>query len=88
MVTLFEHEGKVKPDDTFAQAINRIKEALPAQINDIYPVYKLFCEMPQGSQSFSSWYPKIMEQAKRCRFDTNTPERATRDAECEKKGIV
>ena len=80
MVTLFEHEGKVISTDTFDQAVTKIKNALTAQINDIYPVYKLFCEMPQGSQPFSSWYPKIMEQAKRCGFDNYTPERAARDA--------
>jgi len=40
IVTLFEHKGKVLPDNTFAQAVTKIKESLAAQINDIYPVYK------------------------------------------------
>lgn len=36
--------------------------------------------MPQVNQSFSSWYPQIIEQAKRCNFDTYTPERAARES--------
>jgi len=36
--------------------------------------------MPQGTQPFSSWYPKVKEFAKRCGFNNYTPERAARDA--------
>ena len=80
MVTLFEHDGKVVAGDTFAAAVKKIKDAIAAQVNEIYPVYKLFCEMPQGNQPFTSWYPKVMEQAKRCKLEAYTAERAARDA--------
>ena len=81
MVTLFEHVGKVQEEaDTFEEAMKKITDALKGQINEVYPVYKLFCEMPQGRKSFSDWYPKVLEQAQLCNFDGYTAEKAARDA--------
>ena len=80
MMTLFEHEGKVVAADTFEQAVDKVKTALKGQINEVYPVYKLFCEMPQGKKSFSDWYPAVMDQAKLCNFDGYNAKRAARDA--------
>ena len=46
MINFFDHEGKVTAQDTFAQAMEKIRNALKGQINEVYPVFKLFCEMP------------------------------------------
>ena len=80
MISLFEHEGKVQSTDTFAVAISKIETALKGQIDEIYPVYRRFCEMPQGRQSFSEWYPKVLEPAKLCNFDGYDAARAARYA--------
>ena len=48
MMSLFEHEGKVTATDTFVQAIDKVKQAIQGQINEVYPVFKLFCKMPQN----------------------------------------
>ena len=45
MMRLFEHEGKVAGGDTYVQVVTKIRTVLEGQINEIYPVYKLFCEM-------------------------------------------
>ena len=80
MMVIYEHEGKVQETYTFDQAVNKITEALKGQINEVYPIYKLFCEMPQGKKSFSEWYPKVLDQAQLCNFDAYTPDKAARDA--------
>ena len=80
MIRLFEHEGNVLETDTFMQAITKIENGLKAKINEIYPVYRLFCEMPQGPRSFSEWYPKVYDQAKQCNFTGYNADRAARDA--------
>ena len=80
MMTLFEHEGKVAAADTYEQAVTKIKNALKGQINEVYPVFKLFCEMPQGKKSFTEWYPSVLDQAKLCNFEGYNAQRAARDA--------
>ena len=45
MVTLFDHESQVTDcQDTFEQAVKKIKDTEANQVNEIYPVYKLFCK--------------------------------------------
>ena len=51
MVTLFGHEGKVIDGDTFDEAVTKIKNALTAQINDIYPFYKLLWHIKDTDDS-------------------------------------
>ena len=80
IIRLFEHKGNVLETDTFMQAITKIENGLKAKINEIYPVYRLFCEMPQGPRSFSEWYPKVYDQAKQCNFTGYNADRAARDA--------
>jgi len=46
MISIFEHEGKVTAQDTFDQAVEKVRDAIKGQINEVYPVFKLFCEMP------------------------------------------
>ena len=36
--------------------------------------------MPQGSKTFTDWYPEVLEHACRCPLENYTPERAARDA--------
>ena len=80
IVNLLEQEGKIGEEDSFEVAVEKVRTALKAHINDVYPVYKLFCEMSQGQQKFVDWYPKVYEQAKQCDFANYTAEKAARDA--------
>ena len=80
MINFFEHEGKVTAEDTFAQAMEKIRNALKGQINEMYPVFKLFCEMPQGKTPFTEWYTKVLDQAKLCNFAAYDEKKAARDA--------
>ena len=80
MITLLEQEGKVTSTNSFEAAVQKVKTALKKHVNDVYPIYKLFCEMQQGQQTFVEWYPKVYEQAKMCDFMEYSAERAARDA--------
>eukprot|EP00111_Clytia_hemisphaerica_P021409 TCONS_00063010-protein len=80
MITFFEHEGKVTTEDTYAAAIDKIRNSLKGQINEVYPVFKLFNEMPQGQMPFTEWYTKVLDQAKLCNFASYTAKKAARDA--------
>ena len=80
MITFFEHEGKVTAEDTYAAAIDKIRNSLKGQINEVYPVFKLFCEMPQGQMPFTEWYTKVLDQANLCNFANYTAKKAARDA--------
>ena len=42
--------------------------------------YKLFTQMLQGKQSFSSWWSKVKEQADKCTFAGYNGEKAAKDA--------
>ena len=66
--------------DTFDQAVQKIEATLKGQISDVFPVYKLFCEMALGKKSFSEWYPQVLEQAKLCNFTGYDYQKAARDA--------
>ena len=46
LMMLFEHVGKVQEKDTFDEAIKKIKEGLKETMNEVFPMYKLFHEMP------------------------------------------
>ena len=63
MMLLYEHIGKVEDMDKFDNAIAKIKQGLQGTINEVYPMYKLFYEMPQGNKHFIDWYPEVREQA-------------------------
>lgn len=80
IMSLFEHEGKVTLTDTFEQAIDKIRDAIQGQINEVYPVFKLFCEMPKGKTPFRDWYTKVFEQAKLCNFADYSPQKAACNA--------
>ena len=71
MMTLLEHEGKITGEDTFILAI-RIQNALKGQINEVYPVYKLFCEMPLGKRSFTELHPTVLDQPRQCNFEQHS----------------
>ena len=46
---------------SFEHAITKDQNTLKVQIKEVYPVYKLFCEMPQGKRSFTEWYPAVLD---------------------------
>ena len=53
---------------TFDVAVEAARQALAARLNQTAQVYTLN-KMEQGSQTFASWYPKVMEAAKRIDWD-------------------
>ena len=65
LMKLFEHTGGVNDKDTFDDAIRKIKGGLKATINEVFPMYKLFHQLPQGNKKFSDWYPEVLEHAQR-----------------------
>ena len=46
MQELFKHEGKVQDDDTYEDAVRKIKEALKKRENRSAGVYRLFTALP------------------------------------------
>lgn len=80
MKRLFFNTGKVVDEDTFDESIQKIKTGLMTKINTIQLMYKLFCDMPQNEQLFYDWIMQVISQARVCRFDAYTAERAARDA--------
>ena len=68
MMKLFEDKGRVTAKDTFDQAIEKIRNAIQGQINEVYPVFKPFYKIPQWPAPFVDCYTKVLEQAKFCMF--------------------
>jgi len=54
MISIFEHEGKVTAQDTLDQALEKVGNAIKGQINEVYPVFKLFCGISQGQMPFEN----------------------------------
>ena len=64
MMDLFEHVGKVKDEDKYDAAIDKIRKALKGRGNRTAAVFKLFTGMPQGQKTFDAWHKKVYEAAK------------------------
>ncbi len=62
---LFRHEGKVQGDDTYDEAIQKVRAALRKRENRSAAVYRLFTALPQGKQTLDAWHRKILESARR-----------------------
>ena len=80
MEDLFKHVGKVQEGDTYAQAVDKIKEALRKRGSRSAAVYKLFSKNPQGSTSFDEWHRVVYEGAKRIDWTGYEAETAAVDA--------
>ena len=63
MQKLFKYTGKVEDDDTYDEAVTKIKEALQKRGNRTAAVFKLFNQNPQGSKSFEAWHTEIYKAA-------------------------
>ena len=81
MVDLVEIVGKVQLEavvadapngvvgvaaDTYQQAIEKIRQGIVARTNQAMSRLKLFQQMAQGEQQFSSWAQEVLKQAKMC----------------------
>ena len=64
----------------YVVAITNIKARITRQRNQAVMRYKLFTQMTQGSQPFSTWWSKVREQADRCTFSNYDTEKACKDA--------
>ena len=80
MVFLFEYLGKVVPGDTYDAATEKIRVAITGQTNQAMIRFKLFTGMAQESQTFSTWWARVKEQADKCVFNAYDSEKAARDA--------
>ena len=61
--TLFKHVGMVAKEDTFQQAIKKIKDAISKETNQTMARFKLTREMAQNGKIFTEWWPLVKEQA-------------------------
>ena len=61
-------------------ALQEVKTASRKHANDVYPIYKFFCERQQGQQTFVEWYPEVYEQAKMYDFTESAAEPSARNA--------
>ena len=80
MDDLFEHVGKVVNDDTYEEAVNKIKAALKKQGNRTSAVFKLFNGYPQGKQTFETWHRTVHKAARLIDWTGYNAEMATVDA--------
>ena len=78
--TLFKHVGMVVKEDTFQQAIKKIKDAISKQTNQTMARFKLTREMAQNGKSFTEWWPLVKEQADRCVWKDYDAKAAAGDA--------
>ncbi len=77
---LFKYVGKVLPDDTYAQAVEKVKNALKKRGNRTSAVFKLFNTHHQGSQSFDSWHREVRKAALLIEWTGYDADSATVDA--------
>ena len=80
MVYLFKHIGKVLDAAIFDACITMIHVGITAKTNQAMMRYKLFKDMSQGNQPFSTWWSKVRDPAERCDFDNYTKDIFARDA--------
>ena len=80
MEKLFDHVGKVQEEDTFQKALNKVQNGIKGLTNQATARYKLFQEMPQDGQVFSTWAQLVVEQADRCDWQNYDKDKAARDA--------
>ena len=91
LVYIWETMAKpaIEANTSYDVAKKRLRDGLVDQTNDLFPVYQLFNEMPQGKKKIRTWMNEVLEAAKRCNFSKEctaqcvnayTAERAARDA--------
>ena len=64
MKNLFQYVGKVEDDNTYAQAIEKIKKGLSDRTNKVGQRNLLLADFPQGTKSFEKWSQEISNSAK------------------------
>ena len=52
IMNLFEYTGKVEASHSFAEAIKMVKDGLQSTMNQVFPMYRLFHDMPQGNKKY------------------------------------
>ena len=77
---LYKHVGDISEEDTWETTLEKISNGIKRQTNQAVARHKLFRLLPQGDLPFSSWYPTIREQAKRCDFTDYSEVEAARDS--------
>ena len=64
MKTLFEHVGEVTAEDTFDQAVTKIRTKLTGRTNKTVQRNMLLCNNPQSGKTFEKWSQEIADAAK------------------------
>ena len=80
MQNLFKHVGLVEDEDTYKEAVDKIKNALKKRGNRNSAVFKLFNGHPQGGQSFEAWHREVYKAAKLIDWAGYNHEKAAVDA--------
>jgi len=64
MKDLFQHVGDVTTEDSFDQAVGKIKQGLRSRTNSVVQRNLLLANFPQGRKSFERWSKEIANAAK------------------------
>ena len=80
MVDLFKHVGKVQDNDSYDEAMQKIRVALRGRGNRTAAVFKLFTGMAQGERTFDGWHKKVYEAAKQIDWEGYGADKAAVDA--------
>ena len=80
MDSLMKHVGKVLVEDSYDEAIAKVRRGITAQTNQCMARFKLMREMSQNGKQFSDWWPAVKEQAERCVWEGYDSKTAASDA--------
>ena len=87
---LFKYTGKVLDEDTYENAITKVRTGIMNQTNQSMTHFKLIREMPQAGRVFSDWWPKVKGTADHCVWTAYDAKMAASDAilqQCDDKKL-
>ena len=69
MKNLFEYVGKVEDEDSFDEAVEKIRKGLQKRTNKVVQRNMLFTDFPQGGKSFERWSQEVSTAAQRISYE-------------------
>ena len=80
MRDLFDHVGHIDTEDTYAETITKIRDALQSRTNSVVQRNMLLTSHPQGTKSFEKWSKEISDSAKLISYENYNWKQAAVDA--------